>query len=81
MDAERERLVQQLQEAAAEGLDSEAFYKVMRKAMSLRPVPRELLQEFRNRHMESIRKRGQKPLLSPDPRIAQAGLRALRASL
>ena len=44
----------------------EAFYKVMRKAMSLRPVPRELLKEFRDRHLESIRKRGQKLPLSPE---------------
>jgi transposase len=66
MDPEREELVQELQNAAAEGLSSEAFYQVMRKALSLRPVPRELLKEFRDRHLESIRKRGQTPLLSPE---------------
>lgn len=66
MDPERAQIIRQLQEAAAEGLDSEAFYRVLRQAMSLRPVPRELLKEFRDRHMESIRKRGQKPLLSPE---------------
>jgi len=66
MNAERERIVQQLREAAAEGLDSEAFYQVVRKSMSLRPVPRELLKEFRDRHLESIRKRGHRPLLSAE---------------
>jgi RNA polymerase sigma factor (sigma-70 family) len=66
MDPEREQLVQELQKAAAEGLDSEAFYQVMRKAVGLRPVPRELLKEFRNRHMEAIRKRARKPLLPPE---------------
>lgn len=66
MDPERKQLVQELQKAAAEGLDSEAFYLVMRKAMSLRPVPRELLKEFRDRHLEAIRKRGGNPLLSPE---------------
>jgi RNA polymerase sigma factor (sigma-70 family) len=65
MYPEREQLVQELQTAAAERLNSEAFYQVMRKAMSLRPVPRELLKEFRDHHLESIRKRGEKPLLSP----------------
>jgi RNA polymerase sigma factor (sigma-70 family) len=66
MDAQRAQFVQQLQEAAAEGLDSEAFYQVMRKAVSLRPVPREIMKEFGNRHMEAIRKRARKPLLSPE---------------
>lgn len=66
MDPERKQLVQELQKAAAEGLDSEAFYQVMRKALSLRPVPRELLKEFRDRHLESIRKRGGNPMLSPE---------------
>ncbi len=66
MDTERTQVIQQLQKAAAEGLDSESFYQVLRKAMSLRPVPRELLKEFRDRHLESIRKRGRKPLLSPE---------------
>jgi RNA polymerase sigma factor (sigma-70 family) len=76
MDPEREHLVQELRKAAAEGLDSEAFYQVMRKALSLRPVPRELLKEFRDRHMESIRKRGQKPLLSPEQeRLIRESLR------
>jgi len=66
MDPERKQLVQELQKAAAERLNSEAFYQVMRKALSLRPVPRELLKEFRDRHLEAIGKRGGNPLLSPE---------------
>jgi RNA polymerase sigma factor (sigma-70 family) len=66
MDAEHEQLVQELHKTAAEGLDSEAFYQVMRKALSLRPVPRELFKELRARHLEAIRKRGREPLLSPE---------------
>lgn len=78
MDPEREQVIQQLQKAAAEGLDSEAFYQVLRKAMSLRPVPRELLKEFRDRHLESIKKRGREPLLSPEKeRLIRESLRQI----
>jgi RNA polymerase sigma factor (sigma-70 family) len=50
MNEERERILQQLREAAEEGLDSEAFYGMMRKATRLGPVPRELLADIMKRH-------------------------------
>jgi predicted DNA-binding protein (UPF0251 family) len=67
MDPEREQILRQIREAAAEGLNSDAFYQVIRKSLDLRPVPRELLQEIRKHYYEeAIRKRGQAPLLSPE---------------
>ncbi len=79
MDPEREQILQQIREAAAEGLNSEAFYQVIRKSMDLRPVPRELLGEMRKRVLEeAIRKRGQAPLLSPEQeQVVREGLRQI----
>jgi hypothetical protein len=50
MDEEHERILQQLREAAAQGLDSEAFYQALRQASRLGPVPRDVLQEILQRH-------------------------------
>ena len=77
MDPEREQILQQIRESANEGLTSDAFYQAIRKAFSLRPVPRELLGEIRKHFLEeAIKKRGQAPLLSPEQeRVLREGLR------
>jgi RNA polymerase sigma factor (sigma-70 family) len=78
MDPEREQILRQIREAAEEGLNSDAFYQVIRKSLNLRPVPRELLQVMRKHYEESIRKRGQAPLLSPEQeRVIREGLRQI----
>jgi len=79
MDPEREQILRQIREVAAEGLNSDAFYQVIRKSLDLRPVPRELLQEIRKHYYEeAIRKRGQAPLLSPEQeRVVREGLRQI----
>jgi RNA polymerase sigma factor (sigma-70 family) len=79
MDPEREQILRQVREATKEGPGSDAFYQAMRKAMNLRPVPRELLQEVRKHYYaEIIRKRGQEPVLSPEEeRILRDGLRQM----
>jgi hypothetical protein len=65
MNEERERILQQLREAAEQGVDSEAFYQMLRKATRLGPVPRELLQDIMKRHV-TARKTGEGPLLPPE---------------
>ena len=65
MSYERERILQQLREAADEGLDSDAFYQVMRKAASFGPVPREMLGDIMKRHFEArMPKEG--PVMTPE---------------
>ncbi len=51
MDEERERVLQQFREAAEQGLDSEAFYQMMRKAVRLEGVPHDLVRDIMKRKM------------------------------
>ena len=51
MNEEHEQILQQLREAAQQGLNSEAFYQMMRKASHLGPVPRDLLRDIMKRHL------------------------------
>lgn len=51
MDEQREQILRQLREAAKQGLDSEAFYQMMRKATRLGPVPRDLVRGIMKRHL------------------------------
>lgn len=51
INAEHEKILQQLRDAANEGLESEAFYQAMRKAFRLRPMPRDLLRKVLQRHL------------------------------
>ncbi len=65
MNRERERILQQLREAADEGLDSEAFYQVIRKGVNFGPVPREMLGDIMRRHFEAkMPKEG--PVMTPE---------------
>jgi hypothetical protein len=65
MNEEHERVLRQLREAAEQGLNSEAFYRMMRKASRLGPVPRDLLRDIMRRHLAGrIPEEG--PLLSPE---------------
>jgi hypothetical protein len=65
MDEQREQVLRQLRQAAEQGLHSEAFYQMMRKATRLGPVPGEVLQDTRKRHFAGkIPKAG--PALPPE---------------
>ena len=50
MNAKREKILQQVKDALDEGIDSEAFFQAMRKALHLRPVPNDLLRKFMQKH-------------------------------
>ena len=49
-NAKREQILQQLRDAAAEGIQSERFYRAMRQVLRLRPVPDKLLKEIMKKH-------------------------------
>lgn len=72
MNDQRERILQQLREAAEEGLNSEAFYQMMRRAVRFGPVPRDLLRDIMQRRLAGkVPQEG--PVLSPEQ---QEGVRA-----
>jgi len=50
MNPKREHILQQLTDAAKEGIYSETFYQAVRKALRLRPVPDELLKKVIQKH-------------------------------
>lgn len=50
MNAKREQILQQLQDASKEGFQSEAFFQAMRQALSLRPAPNDLLRKIMQKH-------------------------------
>lgn len=65
MSEEYEQILRQLREAADEGLDSEAFYQVIRKATSFGPMPREVLGDIMKRHFAAkMSKDG--PVMTPE---------------
>ena len=45
MNPNREHILKKLEDALSEGIHSEAFFKVMRQALRLRPVPNELIRK------------------------------------
>ncbi|MHC4646033.1 MAG: RNA polymerase sigma factor [Planctomycetota bacterium] len=57
-DPERGQILQQFREAMNEGIHSEAFHQVMRQALRLRPVPREMFRDFLQRHWAKKRVKG-----------------------
>jgi hypothetical protein len=62
MNAKHERILQQLRDAADEGIHSETFFQAMQKALRLRPVPHEMLQKIMQKHWaEKIKKLPMKP--------------------
>jgi len=65
MSEEYEQILRQLREAADEGLDSEAFYQVIRKATSFGPVPREVLGDIMRRHF-AARMPKEGPAMTPE---------------
>ncbi|OHB84246.1 MAG: hypothetical protein A2Z38_03080 [Planctomycetes bacterium RBG_19FT_COMBO_48_8] len=50
MNVRREQILQQLQDASKEGIQSETFFQAMRQALSLRPVPNDLLRKVMQKH-------------------------------
>jgi RNA polymerase sigma factor (sigma-70 family) len=62
MNGQQEKILQQLREAAEQGLDSEAFYQMIRKAIRLGPVPREVLQDIMKRRLPAR----EGPLIPPE---------------
>lgn len=59
MDPKRQQILKQLEEASKEGFKSEAFFHAFRQALSLRPMPDELLRKIMQKHWA---KKLQKPL-------------------
>jgi hypothetical protein len=51
MNEEHQRVLRQLREADEQGLNSEAFYQMMREASHLGPVPHDLLRDIMRRHL------------------------------
>ena len=50
MNAKREQILQQLRDAADEGIQSENFFQTLREALRLRPVPYETLRKIMQKH-------------------------------
>ena len=50
MNAKREQILKQLNDASKEGFQSEAFFQAMRQALSLRPMPDDLLRKVMQKH-------------------------------
>ena len=59
MNAKRQQILRQLQEASKEGIQSETFFQAMRQTLNLRPLPNELLREVMQKHWA---KKAKKPL-------------------
>jgi hypothetical protein len=77
MSEERERVLQQLREAAEQGPDSEAFYEMLRQATRFGPVPKELFRDIWERHLAARKAQGG-PLIPPEREEAlREGLRRL----
>lgn len=56
MNRKREQILQQLKDFLDEGGDSQAFRKVMRQALQLRPLPYDLLGKIMQRHSKVAKK-------------------------
>jgi RNA polymerase sigma factor (sigma-70 family) len=65
MNEEHERILRQLRDAANAGIDSEAFYQVLRKAMDFGPVPREVAREIWKKRVTSALQE-KTPLMTPE---------------
>ncbi|HCO95946.1 MAG TPA: hypothetical protein DIU00_18745 [Phycisphaerales bacterium] len=50
MDSRREQVLRQLKDASKEGIQSEKFFQAMRQALSLRPMPNDLLRKIMQKH-------------------------------
>jgi hypothetical protein len=53
MDEQREQILRQLQELVEKGADEQQLFEVMRQALSLRPVPHDLLRTLMQRRLEA----------------------------
>jgi hypothetical protein len=56
VNEQREQILRQLQELAEKGADEQQLFEVMRQALSLRPVPHDLLRTLLQRHHEAAQK-------------------------
>jgi RNA polymerase sigma factor (sigma-70 family) len=50
MNVKRQQILKQLEEASIEGIQSEAFFQAMRRALNLRPMPDNLLRKVMQKH-------------------------------
>lgn len=66
MNEEHERALRQLRETAKEGVESEAFYQVLRKVTEFGPVPREVMQEILEKRATAAGVRDKTPQFSPE---------------
>jgi len=65
MDEQREQMLQEFREAAEQGLDSEAFYQMMRKAVGLDAMPHDLARDIMKRKVAARIQAGG-PRLTPE---------------
>jgi len=72
MNAKRQQILKQLEEASKEGFKSEAFFKAFRQSLSLRPMPSDMLRKIMRKHWaEKLNKFHMEPKRE---RIARNGL-------
>lgn len=72
MNAKRQQILKQLEEASKEGIQSEKFFQAFRQVLSLRPMPDEQLRKFMQKHWAKKLKKLQ---MEPErERIARDGL-------
>ena len=71
-DPKREQILNRLRDAMEEGIHSEAFYQAMRQALRLRPMPREMLRGFLQRHWAKKQAKG--PMSPEKQQILREGL-------
>jgi RNA polymerase sigma factor (sigma-70 family) len=61
MNAKREQILKQLEEASKEGIQSEAFFQAFRQALSLQPLPNDLLRKVMQKHWAKKLKKPMEP--------------------
>ena len=72
VDPQREQILNRLTDAMEEGIHSEAFYQAMRQALRFRPMPREMLRGFLQRHW--AQKVAKAPMSPEKVRLLREGL-------
>jgi len=62
MNARRQQILRQLEDASKDGIQSETFFLAMRQALNLRPVPNDLLRKIMQKHWaEKLKKLPMEP--------------------
>jgi RNA polymerase sigma factor (sigma-70 family) len=78
MNAKRRQILKQLEEASKEGIQTEEFFQAFRQALSLRPLPNELLRKVMQKHWAKKLKKHMEP--EKESKLREALGRAYSAS-